>query len=57
MTKRPSIIYETCTRFDQLKAIGQSRHAAKRLLRRSAARKGVALSIVTCDNLWNGNAR
>ena len=36
MTRRPSLIYETCVRFDQLKAIGISRHAEK-VRRRSAA--------------------
>lgn len=34
---RPSLIYETCVRFDALKAIGVSRHAEKRRLRAMTA--------------------
>ena len=33
MTRRPSLIYETCLRFDGLKAMGVSRHAEKLRLR------------------------
>ena len=44
MSRQSSIIYETCLRFDTLKAIGVSRHHEKRRLRDEAARQGTALS-------------
>ena len=44
MSRQPSIIYETCLRFDTLKAIGVSRHREKRRLRDEAARQGTLLS-------------
>ena len=53
MTRRPSLIYEVCTRFDMLKqGIGVSRHAAKRRLRRTARREGVVLPIQALSTGW-----
>lgn len=40
MRRRPSIIYEACVRFDSLKAIGVSRHAAKCGLAAAASARG-----------------
>lgn len=44
MSASPSLIYEVCIRFDGLKAIGVSRHAAKRRLRAEAQAQGLPLS-------------
>lgn len=41
MRTRPSLLYETCTRFDELAAIGLSRHQEKRRLRLLALRDGL----------------
>jgi len=46
MSRQPSIIYEACLRFDQLKAIGVSRHEAKRDVQADAARRGETVSLV-----------
>ncbi len=43
MSRRPSLIYETCARFDDLKAVGVSRHTEKLYLRRVASRQGRTL--------------
>ncbi len=46
MGRQPSLIYEICLRFDDLRAIGVSRHAEKRRLRSEAAHRGVSLPLV-----------
>ncbi len=43
-SRRPSLIYEVCARFDELKAIGVSRHDEKRTMRATAEAQGITLS-------------
>ncbi len=42
-SRRPSLIYEACARFDELKAIGVPRHEEKRTVRADAEAKGITL--------------
>ncbi len=43
-SRRPSLIYEVCARFDELKAIGVSRHEGKRTMRATAKAQGIIFS-------------
>lgn len=43
-SRRPSLIYEVCARFDELKAIGVSRHEEKKTVRADADAQGITIS-------------
>ncbi len=50
MSRQPSIIFEACRRFDELKAIGVSRHEAKKEIQAEYARRGETVPLVALSS-------